>query len=182
VTTPYLDNLFAVQVLCIPCKNAHAINDELLSISDKIDYQMHENWGNTHYLSDPEFNVSILHEYKPKLFMEQMSLNVRRYMKYTGKMGTPKVDTSWFALFKKHNYGHIHSHGKTDIAGVYYVKTRNTTGGLFFVDPIDDTRRKNYDSTEGTMILFPGWLKHGITTNTTDVDRLSLSFNIDLEL
>ena len=31
---------------------------------------------------------------------------------------------------------------------------------------------------QGSMLLFPGYLVHGIKTNTSDHDRLSLSFNI----
>ena len=30
----------------------------------------------------------------------------------------------------------------------------------------------------GKILLFPGWLKHGINTNNTDNIRISLSFNI----
>ena len=33
-------------------------------------------------------------------------------------------------------------------------------------------------STTGTLLLFPGWLKHGIRPNKTDVPRVSLSFDI----
>ena len=39
-------------------------------------------------------------------------------------------------------------------------------------------RRLTPKVSEGLMILFPGFLKHGIETNTTDHDRISLSFNI----
>ena len=33
-------------------------------------------------------------------------------------------------------------------------------------------------SATGTILLFPGWLKHGIMTNETEHDRVSFSFDI----
>ena len=35
--------------------------------------------------------------------------------------------------------------------------------------------------TEGELILFPGWLDHGVQTNDTDDERVSVSFNIRFE-
>ena len=98
------------------------------------------------------------------------------------------ITHSWAALFVKGNYGHIHSHGEADIAGVYYHELPENSGGLFFEPPAPGLcdslvfskwgRRMTPNVSEGTMLLFPGFLKHGIETNKTDLDRLSLSFNI----
>ena len=30
-------------------------------------------------------------------------------------------------------------------------------------------------------MMFPGWLKHGVYTNTTDNTRISISFNIEFD-
>ena len=34
---------------------------------------------------------------------------------------------------------------------------------------------------QGVILLFPGYLKHGVQTNISDVERLSLSFNIKIK-
>lgn len=31
---------------------------------------------------------------------------------------------------------------------------------------------------DGMFILFPDWLEHGVSTQTTDGERISISFNI----
>ena len=43
------------------------------------------------------------------------------------------------------------------------------------------TGRMVVNPTEGELILFPGWLDHGVQTNDTDDERVSVSFNIRFE-
>ena len=31
---------------------------------------------------------------------------------------------------------------------------------------------------EGRMYVFPGWLEHGVEENTSDRDRIGISFNV----
>jgi ectoine hydroxylase-related dioxygenase (phytanoyl-CoA dioxygenase family) len=31
------------------------------------------------------------------------------------------------------------------------------------------------------LLLFPGWLEHGVATNETTSDRVSISFNINFK-
>ena len=95
---------------------------------------------------------------------------------------------SWFSKFEKGNYAHIHHHGHHDISGVYYYKTNGEDGKIFFEtpNPFLDTQLcyRSYGETwehkpqEGKILLFPGWLRHGVQTNETDNTRISLSFNI----
>ena len=35
-----------------------------------------------------------------------------------------------------------------------------------------------HEPMEGKLIIFPGWLLHGVRQNSTDNTRISLSFNI----
>ena len=39
-----------------------------------------------------------------------------------------------------------------------------------------------YIPNDGDILLFPAWLMHNTMANTTDEDRISVSFNIDIEL
>ena len=58
---------------------------------------------------------------------------------------------------------------------------------LVFEDPIQ-IRNYNQDTPnsymkkviEGMLLIFPGWMEHGVTPNTTDNDRIVISANIDL--
>jgi len=110
---------------------------------------------------------------------------------YCSELNFPIRDyelNTWFSLFKKGNYAHIHNHGLADISGVYYYKTNGKDGKIFFESPnphFDTSRcyfwkgyRREYDPEEGHILLFPSWLRHGVETNQTDDVRISLSFNI----
>ena len=106
-----------------------------------------------------------------------------------GEPGQWKIQDSWFAKFNKGHYAHIHSHGHADIAGVYYFQTNNEDGTIFFEAPSKCManakcyRPPRYEqrAEAGKILFFPGWLEHGVTTNTSDESRISLSFNIWLE-
>ncbi|HBC43100.1 MAG TPA: hypothetical protein DCZ88_14755, partial [Pseudanabaena sp.] len=41
-------------------------------------------------------------------------------------------------------------------------------------------RNISYKATEGTMIIFPSWLNHGVEANLSDEDRLCISFNLSM--
>ena len=97
---------------------------------------------------------------------------------------------SWFTMFKKGNYAHVHSHGTADVSGVYYFKTNQKDGDIFFEPPLPQLKQSklfynhsgswSHTPKEGKLMLFPGWLSHGVRTNTTDFDRIGISFNIKL--
>ena len=151
-------------------------------------------WGSTHWLSDPTFNSNLVSDFNLDKFATEIDIHVKNYCQSVGyrpKDGTElkyRIVSSWFALFKKGNYAHIHNHGDSDIAGVYYFKKSGDDGNLFFCTPnkaIDSsvllkTGRMVVNPTEGELLLFPGWLDHGVQTNDTDDERVSVSFNICL--
>ena len=101
-----------------------------------------------------------------------------------------KIQDSWFAKFNKGHYAHIHSHGHADIAGVYYFQTNNEGRDIFFEAPskwismlqVIDHQDTSRNTLKQVRYYFsPGWLEHGVVTNTSDESRISLSFNIWLE-
>ena len=173
--------------------NHKEIEAELDPVLDEIDFQYRDSWGATHYLSDPTFKENLIVKHDLKELKKGIEKNLFEYL--GGLFEQPWDDRyrytithSWAALFKKGNYGHIHSHGEADIAGVYYHEVPEDSGGLFFEPPapaLCDSlvyskwgHRLTPRVSEGLMLLFPGFLKHGIETNTTDLDRISISFNI----
>jgi len=171
------------------------IQSELESCIEKIEFGMVSGWGSTHWLSDPSFNSNLVSDFNLDKFAAEIDIHVKNYCQSVGyrpKDGTElkyRIVSSWFALFKRGNYAHIHNHGISDIAGVYYFKKSGDDGNLFFCTPnksIDSsvllkTGRMVVNPTEGDFLLFPGWLDHGVQTNDTDDERVSVSFNIRFE-
>ena len=86
--------------------------------------------------------------------------------------------------YKENNYAHIHDHIQTDIAGVYYFQLAEDDkdqAELFFVSPLpNDSSYQSVKAKQGELLLFPGWLKHGVTTHMSSDDRVSFSFNLKM--
>jgi len=170
--------------------NFDAIQTEIGEALKNVNFSMKEAWGNTHYLSDPSFTENLIVQSKLDKLKDEIVNHVNYYCK---TIGFPQHDgviaTSWASLFKQGNYGHCHHHGNTDISGVYYFKTEDTDGKLYFENPVPCMtssytykslcERQEIVANDGLLCLFPGWLMHGISTNTKDSDRISISFNID---
>ena len=162
------------------------IQTELEESYNTIDFSMNPNWGNTHYLSDPEFRENLIIKYNLENFYKEVHNHLNNYCESIGfSIREYFISSSWFALFKKGNYAHVHNHGDCDIAGVYYFKKVDDDGSLFFCNSsqvaecsIFKTGRITTNCSEGDILLFPGWMDHGVETNNTDDDRISLSFNI----
>lgn len=99
------------------------------------------------------------------------------------------------------NYGEpneAHSHGATDVVGVYYIQSTEEHPDLVIYDPraphifneakiikngnvICDCARSTVVKTlTGKLVFFPGYLLHGVDTNISRNPRLSLAMNIKL--
>ena len=88
--------------------------------------------------------------------------------------------TSWFSLYNQGQYAHVHEHqASADISACYYFKTEGDDGSFFFEPPIpyftstllyNESKkggRIEYTPKNGQLLLFPSWLKHGLTVNKT---------------
>lgn len=187
-----IEDLYPTPVYFSRAHNLDFIQNEIKSSIEKTEFKMNDEW-NSHYLSDIKFKQNILMENPFEYFLMELDYHIRQYateLNFT--MRDYRVVESWISMFQKGNYGHIHSHGTSDLSGVYYYQTNEKDGNLFFECPVpnipssiimyeSNCRRWISPPSVGKIVLFPGWLKHGIETNTTDHTRISLSFNIDFD-
>jgi len=108
-----------------------------------------------------------------------------------------KMANVWININRKGDYNVMHDHPNSVISGVLWVKTPEKCGSLMFHSPRSFTQHlllNNVDSEvakeqnycdyytfnpkEGTMILFPSDLLHGVEPNESDEDRISIAFNL----
>lgn len=85
-----------------------------------------------------------------------------------------------------------HIHGGV-ISGIFYVQIPKGSGNLYLSNPapihlwegLNNTLEKNEYSgetrevhpIEGTILMFPSYLPHGVGPNTSNVERISVAFN-----
>ena len=174
--TNNIKSIFETPLYETEIENISEVQKELLDTIKDIKFDTHPTWGNTIHLSDPTFRTDII---KSK-FKEELHRHVEPYSMQSPFFGCSyKIRNSWFTLMKKHGYSHIHNHGTNDISGVYYVQTSSEDGNIFFESSNQwHSNRINIKPEVGKLLLFPSWLSHGVTTNTTDYPRISLSFNL----
>ena len=135
-----------------------------------------------HSLTDSGFCKNIIIDLNLKSFEQGLDSHIKEFC---GDRSY-NIVSSWLSKFDNGDHGMLHDHGNADIAGVYYYKTTGSDGSIYFAEaggwpftPIEANDKSHLTAEEGKIILFPGYASHGITMNTTDVERISLSFNIE---
>jgi len=90
--------------------------------------------------------------------------------------------------------GHaMHHHPNNFLSGVYYLRTAPGADTINFHDPRNQTgiirppvvalTAENTDQVvvrvgEGMLLLFPSYLQHSVDTNRSELERVSISFNL----
>lgn len=107
------------------------------------------------------------------------------------------MENMWININEKGCTNSVHIHDNSFISGAYYVRAKKGHGNLTFyksyyqdyivasqatVDrytPISASAI-TFEPSSGKLIMFPGFLPHGVERNELDEERISISFNIKL--
>jgi len=90
--------------------------------------------------------------------------------------------------------GHpAHDHPNNYLSGVYYVRTHPEANTINFLDPrpqaavirppvtaltAENTEQVVVQVHDGTLLIFPAWLRHAVDSNRSGRLRISLGFNL----
>jgi len=180
--------IFATPIYFAILENIKEVKEEFDQIKEKINfYDTPEMWGKPQKLTTKNFEDNVIGENNMKLIKEVIDINVKLFLETLNLPYHEYILTSWITSNDRGEYSPVHNHLTADISGVYYYETNGQDGNIFFVTPclaitasIFNKVSENYyvPPEEGKLILFPGWLQHGVTTNTTSSNRKSLAFNI----
>lgn len=108
-----------------------------------------------------------------------------------------KIINHWININGPSNFNVLHDHPMSELSGVYYVDVPENSGEIYFENPqcfkqyaelsaykkeFAQTMKQHINNyiqpKEGLLLIFPSHLKHGVTPNQSDKDRISISFNI----
>lgn len=184
-----IEKLFPTPIYVTIIDNLDAVQEEF----DKCKIEFHDigfqDWGKTHKISSPNFQTDLIQENNLHIFPKTIDKHLRNYCRELNFTYNNYEIRSWMTAFSRGEYAHIHTHPFSDIAGVYYYKTSGDDGELFF-EPNDELARHSrcfgeqadrwiHKPVVGKLILFPSYLRHGVTTNNSNFSlRHSVSFNI----
>jgi uncharacterized protein (TIGR02466 family) len=107
------------------------------------------------------------------------------------------MENFWININERGHTNSVHTHDNSFVSGAYYIKASEGQGNITFyksysqdfiiasqavVDrytPISASAI-TFKPKTGKLIMFPGWLPHGVERNESDENRISISFNIKL--
>tara|TARA_B100000902_G_C27251009_1_gene885262 strand:- start:53 stop:622 length:570 start_codon:yes stop_codon:yes gene_type:complete len=178
-------DLFSCPVYKSEVNDYDNIQEEIARSLDKLPFKPNPYFGQPNKLTG--FDINILDEYSFTSFKKELINHLKIYCQDRIPNNSDYfIRSSWIAQFETGDYGGIHDHGYSDISGVYYYKKNDDDGNIFFQSPLLQAESSycfispyyQLPTEQGELLLFPGWLKHGIHQNNTDDDRISLSFDI----
>jgi uncharacterized protein (TIGR02466 family) len=109
-----------------------------------------------------------------------------------------EISNYWININKHKDYNIEHTHPFSIFSGSFYIKMPKNCGGIEFLHPSElfshhwsDENKSTFNSTvssvwtytppEGTLLIFPSWLKHRVQPNESVEDRITLAFNITIK-
>ena len=103
-----------------------------------------------------------------------------------------EINDLWINIAQKGGYQEEHNHGSFIFSGVLYLQVTEESGYFQFVNPLEseailmgysDIFQELYTifPKNGMIVLFPGWMRHKALPNRTDQDRISISFNVEID-
>ncbi|MBI4325375.1 MAG: hypothetical protein HY674_08940 [Chloroflexi bacterium] len=126
----------------------------------------------------------------------KITRRVRIFAKYLDmELRGRKIEMTdcWINIMPKQTMHSFHLHPLSFVSGTYYVRTPRNCSRLKFEDPrlsslmaappkLSPCRPRNQQYVEyavaaGHVILFESWLRHEVSTNPAEEDRVSISFN-----
>tara|TARA_B100001996_G_scaffold304297_1_gene245180 strand:- start:556 stop:1116 length:561 start_codon:yes stop_codon:yes gene_type:complete len=181
-----IENIFPTSIYYDYVNNREEIQNELGRCAETLNYEITDQLRM--YSNDHSYQTNIIGDRKLNIFAEALDTHLQNYCSEVGFPMRPyKLDSSWFVVYKKSNHCTVHSHGHVDISGVYYIDTNGEDGNLFFVCPNPSLMSSlcflkspiwEHKPEVGKIMLWPGWLQHGVDENLTDHTRIALAFNI----
>lgn len=107
-----------------------------------------------------------------------------------------EMTACWMNVMPQHTYHTLHLHPHSALSGTYYVQVPPGSSCLKLEDPrmpmymhapVRETGKFSslyyeIQPKPGTVVLFESWLRHEVPPNASKKPRISVSFNLSLEL
>ena len=136
---------------------------------------------------------------EPKSFIEAIKKNINEAINdMAWDLSNQEVTLSnmWAIINKKGAMNQKHHHSNSDLSAAYYVTAKEGCGDIIFYDPrpgkvykhplsnkpnLLNAHNNGVKPEPGMLVLFPSYLEHSVNPNTSNHERIVISFNISLE-
>ena len=139
-----------------------------------------------------------LKQQEPQFFTNSISSLLNKSLNDMGwdlEKNKTKITAMWSIINPKNASNMRHIHPNNFISPAYYVKASEKSGDIVFYDPrsantirspiVSKTNKLNSNifsvqPREGLLVLFPSYIHHSVNRNSSEEERIVLSFNINL--
>ena len=177
---------------CTPSVDLKLIKSECYQIKDNFECIDTSNRNGYHSPSFTTNNRNEFADYKQLTNIIEIAENFSVDTLESKKLNSYISELSfWVNINKSYNYNVMHSHGRADLIGIYYVSVPENSGNFVILrndgsqycnlyDGNQDLLEVNLEPKEGRLYLMPGHLWHYVEANESSSDRISISFNVYL--
>ena len=171
--------------------------EELSFICDYVKQLEYRSIDNDPYRAEISKNVHVVKSKSLRNFKKFLSTSIHEYASYIMLTNSRfRITNSWV---NRSNYGsghHRHFHENSVLSGVFFIQSGETSPPIMFESPMDNWQinpRKgdegvtttnefnnflySHPPTPGTLLLFSSAIRHSVGPNTSQTERISLSFN-----
>lgn len=145
-------------------------------------YKYEKAWGRTHkFADDSPFTKDVIGKHKMVNLLEEINKGLASLDPLDSFLldRISKLQpVSWLTKYDNGDYAHEHDHLPSLVSGCYYHKVNGEDSSFTFINPIVGQPDVSMRVKEGSLLLFPSALRHKVTTNTSDSERITLAFNI----
>lgn len=104
-----------------------------------------------------------------------------------------EMTACWATILARGAEHKVHYHPNNFLSGVYYLRTHPGADTVNFHDPrnqpgiirppVIELTAENTDQVvvrvkNGTLLIFPAWLRHSVDASTSEEERIAISFNV----
>lgn len=135
--------------------------------------------------------VSDILQFEELSFLKNFVLDsARMASSQTGIEGEHFITDSWFNINRKGSYHGMHNHVPDIWSGIYYVQAEESDARICFYDlnktsnwpwrPVEGKfgAMRMFTPKTGRLYLFPSYIMHEVEQQTSEGERISISFNI----
>lgn len=184
-----IKDIFSTPIYSCLIDNQSAVHTEITNALVGIQYDDSDHFNHLGKLFETTLaSNDIITEKHLTNIAQEIDHHLKQYCEAIGFKTRDYTRTSWITKTVLGGHTFPHTHSTADISGVYYFQTTGTDGNIFFTSPVASAisslcyqryiERQEYKPEVGKLLLFPGWLEHGVKTNTVDSERISLAFSI----
>jgi uncharacterized protein (TIGR02466 family) len=183
-------NLYPTKVYSTLVDNADEVQNEIGAIMNMVPFKMTNNYD-VSQTSMTDVRLNMIEEFSLIKTKQMIDYHLTQYCYELGHQPRAYKLYSWFTKTGLGNSIQTHHHNDVDITGTYYFATNGQDGAFYFESPVGPAPHsmiyssghiKHHIQPEvGRLIMFPGWIMHGVEKNTSDNYRIGLSFNIAFE-